>query len=80
MVFRSSDHADVKLRVKPHTKMSKLIDAWLKKYSVERGQKSFVFEGQRLKGEETPSSLGMSNGAVVDVQEAQEGGMGALRR
>ena len=78
VVFHSAEHSDVKLRVKPTAKLDRLIDAYCKKHQLDRTKYVFVFEGQRIKGEETCASLEMVTGSTVEVQQQQEGGYGCL--
>ena len=57
----------IHFKVKKTTKLSKLMEAWCQRQGLPFKACRFVFDGDRLKGDETPESLGMEDDDQIDV-------------
>ena len=57
----------VAVQVKPHTKMSRIMNAYADKKSYEVNQIRFLYDGKRLAAEMTPEELEMEDGDVIDA-------------
>ena len=61
-------------KIKKSTKMTKVLDAYAKKQGVERTQLKFLFDGEKVKADDTPDSLGMSEDDILDAVVEADGG------
>ncbi|KIO00930.1 hypothetical protein M404DRAFT_745245 [Pisolithus tinctorius Marx 270] len=66
--------ADITVKVKQNMPFQKIFDAAEKRFGKEPGTFKFVFEGKRLNPRETPASVGMENGDMIDAMLEQLGG------
>ena len=69
------DGHEIYFKVKPHTKMEKLMSAYAQRAGTDdfRGYR-FVFNGERVQPEDTAKSLEMENDDCIDVMVEQTGG------
>jgi hypothetical protein len=75
---REQDGQEMEFKIKMRTQMKKVIDAYCKAHSVDPAFRRFTLEGHRIQNNDTPASLDMEDGDVIDVFLEQQGG--ALRR
>ena len=61
--------------MKPTTKFAKIMKAWCEKQQVEQSSVRFMFDGERISGDNTPLDLDMEDGDQVDVTTLAVGGM-----
>lgn len=54
--------------------MQKLFEVAYNKFNVRPNQCRFIFDGEILKETDTPRSLNMDDGDIVDIMEEQVGG------
>ncbi len=66
--------AQVHFRVKPHTTMEKVLNAFCEKVGVRRDIVRLTFDGTRVQLDHTPAKLGLEDGDALDVMEQQVGG------
>ncbi|KZT30198.1 ubiquitin-like protein [Neolentinus lepideus HHB14362 ss-1] len=64
----------IPFRVRPNTPARKFLDTALNMWHLDRGSVRFVYNGKRVREEDTPEQLGMENGDEVDVLIEQFGG------
>lgn len=71
---RDQDGQEMVFKIKGHTKMAKVIDAYCKAQGIDPASRRFTIEGQRIQNNDTPESLEMEDEDVVDVFVEQQGG------
>ena len=64
---KGQDGSEMFFKVKPSTKMCELFAAYASKKSIEQRSVKFLFDGNRIKDDDTPVSLGLKNHDEVDV-------------
>ncbi|XP_042519290.1 small ubiquitin-related modifier 1-like [Macadamia integrifolia] len=70
----SLDGNEVFFRIKRSTQLRKLMNAYCDRQSVEINSIAFLFDGRRLRGEQTPDELEMEDGDEIDAMLHQTGG------
>ena len=50
------------------------MDAYCQRQGLSNNQCRFIFDGERIKEDDTPSTLEMENGDEIDVMVEQTGG------
>ncbi|XP_035817344.1 small ubiquitin-related modifier 1 isoform X1 [Zea mays] len=71
---RSEDGNEVFFRIKRSTQLKKLMNAYCDRQSVDMNAIAFLFDGRRLRGEQTPDELEMEDGDEIDAMLHQTGG------
>ncbi|MES1916328.1 MAG: hypothetical protein MHM6MM_008156 [Cercozoa sp. M6MM] len=71
---KDSNGNEVLFRVKSTTKLSKLMDAYCTRVGKDRTAVRFLFDGERIKGDQTPADLEMEDNDEVDAMVEQQGG------
>ncbi|KAG6748699.1 hypothetical protein POTOM_048632 [Populus tomentosa] len=71
---RYEDGNEVFFRIKRSTQLKKLMNAYCDRQSVEFNSIAFLFDGRRLRGEQTPDELDMEDGDEIDAMLHQTGG------
>ncbi|KAJ1395809.1 Ubiquitin-like domain superfamily [Sesbania bispinosa] len=61
-------------RIKRSTQLRKLMNAYCEEKSVDFNAIVFLFDGRRLRGEQTPDELEMNDGDEIDAMLHQSGG------
>ena len=59
---------EVVFKIKPTTKFGRVLDAYCQKKAWDSGQVRFVFDGSRVRPEQTPEEIGLEDG---DVSKAE---------
>ncbi|KAJ6956202.1 hypothetical protein NC652_007333 [Populus alba x Populus x berolinensis] len=81
---KGQDGNEVFFRIKRSTQLKKLMNAYCDRQSVEFNSIAFLFDGRRLRGEQTPDELEMEDGDEIDAMLHQTGGavktIGRIRR
>ncbi|CAL5391138.1 unnamed protein product [Camellia sinensis] len=72
--FAYKDGNEVFFRIKRSTQLKKLMNAYCDRQSVEMNSIAFLFDGRRLRGEQTPDELEMEDGDEIDAMLHQTGG------
>jgi hypothetical protein len=62
-------------KVKKSTKMSKIFDTFATRKGVSSSMIRFIYEGKRIRGEDTPKMLEMEDGDQIDAVLEQQGGL-----
>ncbi|RVW95603.1 Small ubiquitin-related modifier 2 [Vitis vinifera] len=73
LIYR--DGNEVFFRIKRSTQLRKLMSAYCDRQSVELNSIAFLFDGRRLRGEQTPDELEMEDGDEIDAMLHQTGGV-----
>lgn len=68
------DGSEVFFRIKTNTPLSKLMDAYCDRQSINRQQVRFMFDGERLPEGASAKSLDMEDNDVIDAMLQQVGG------
>ncbi|KAL5998745.1 Small ubiquitin-related modifier 1 [Asimina triloba] len=72
--FELLDGNEVFFRIKRSTQLRKLMNAYCDRQSVDINSIAFLFDGRRLRGEQTPDELEMEDGDEIDAMLHQTGG------
>lgn len=65
---------EVGFRVKNNTKLGKIFEVFASHFGLSIDSLRFVFDGQRLKAENTPKEIGILDGEVIEAVSEQLGG------
>ncbi|KAE9446089.1 hypothetical protein C3L33_22080, partial [Rhododendron williamsianum] len=65
---------EVFFRIKNNTQLKKLMTAYCERQSLDAKAIVFLFDGHRIKAEQTPEQLGMEDGDEIDAMLHQTGG------
>mmetsp|Transcript_35541 Transcript_35541/g.68122 ORF Transcript_35541/g.68122 Transcript_35541/m.68122 type:complete len:96 (-) Transcript_35541:390-677(-) len=71
---KDSDNNEVHFKVKKTTKFEKIMEAFCKKKGVDKANTRFIFDGQRINGQQTPNDLDMEDDDTIEVMMEQVGG------
>jgi len=71
---KSPEGNEVYFKVKKTTTFSKVMHAYCKKVGAEIENLRFLFDGQRLRPEQTPADLDMEDEDEIDAMVQQTGG------
>ncbi len=70
----SPDGSQIDFRIKPHIRLGKLMDTYCERRSINPDAIRFLFDGQRIRQDQTPAMLGMVDGDMIDAMVEQVGG------
>ena len=71
---KAQDGSEIFFKIKRTTQLKKLMDAYCTRQGLAINQCRFIFDGERLKDDDTPDKLEMENGDEIDVMVEQTGG------
>jgi len=71
---KNSGGDEVTFKVKPDTAFHKIFGAYAAQKGVDPESLTFLFDGKRVKGTETPKMLELEDEDMLDVTMAQVGG------
>ena len=71
---KAQDGTEIYFKIKRSTQLKKLMDAYCQRQGLANNQCRFIFDGERIKDEDSPDSLEMENGDEIDVMVEQTGG------
>mmetsp|Transcript_32443 Transcript_32443/g.44559 ORF Transcript_32443/g.44559 Transcript_32443/m.44559 type:complete len:94 (-) Transcript_32443:108-389(-) len=74
LIVVSQDGAEVHFKIRRNTPLQKLFHSFCQRQGIQETQIKFLYDGRRLRGEQTPSSLGMEDGDMIDAMLNQTGG------
>jgi len=72
---KGQDGGEVFFRIKSTATLKKLMHAYCDRQSVDPQSIAFLFDGRRLRAEQTPAELDMEDGDEIDAMLHQTGGM-----
>ncbi|KAK4749768.1 hypothetical protein SAY87_027217 [Trapa incisa] len=64
---KGQDGSEVFFRIKRSTQLKKLMNAYCDRQSVDMSSIAFLFDGRRLRAEQTPDELEMEDGDEIDA-------------
>ena len=71
---RAQDGTEIFFKCKPHTAMGKLMNAFATRQGVNIKTVRFLFDGERIREDQTPQQLGLEDNDSIDVVMEQVGG------
>ena len=71
---KAQDGTEIFFKIKKSTQLKKLMDAYCQRQGFSANQCRFIFDGERIKDDDTPTNLEMENGDEIDVMVEQTGG------
>jgi len=71
---KSQDGNEIYFKVKKTTQFRKVIQAYCKKVGSEPDSVRFLFDGQRIRPDQTPAELNMEDEDEIDAMVSQTGG------
>ena len=71
---KAQDGTEIFFKIKKSTQLKKLMDAYCQRQGLSNNQCRFIFDGERIKDDDTPDNLEMENGDEIDVMVEQTGG------
>ena len=72
---KAQDGTEIYFKIKRTTQLKKLMDAYCQRQGLANNQCRFIFDGERIKDDDTPDGLEMENGDEIDVMVEQTGGV-----
>eukprot|EP00898_Chlorokybus_atmophyticus_P006107 jgi/Chlat1/6498/Chrsp45S05987 len=72
---KGQDGNEVFFKIKRSTALKKLMTAYCDRVSVEPNAIAFLFDGRRLREDQTPDELEMDDGDEIDAMLHQTGGI-----
>ena len=69
----TQDGNEIFFKCKSATPLNKLMNAFCQRQGVSINSVRFLFDGQRISPQQTPSALFMEDGDVIDVMLEQQG-------
>ena len=76
---KAQDGTEIYFKIKRSTQLKKLMDAYCQRQGLANNQCRFIFDGERIKDEDSPDSLEMENGDEIDVMVEQTGGSANIK-
>ncbi|GAB2233780.1 hypothetical protein Droror1_Dr00003009 [Drosera rotundifolia] len=73
---KGKDGNEVFFRIKRGTQLKKLMNAYCDRQSYDLNSIAFLFDGRRLRADQTPQELEMEDGDEIDAILHQTGGFG----
>jgi len=70
----SQDGESVVFKIRHETPLKKLMEAYCKNRGLAPAQIRFLYDGERIEGKSTPTSLEMEDDDIIDVVLQQTGG------
>ena len=70
---------EVLFKVRPSTKLGKLMTAYCDQVGCDKRRTRFMFDGNRVVAEDTTLKLGMEDGDIIDAMCEMVGGTGDIR-
>jgi len=71
---QGSDGAEIHFKIKRHTPLRKLMEAYCERQGKDMSSVRFHLDGTRLRPEQTPAELDMEDGDTIDANIEQTGG------
>lgn len=71
---KAQDGTEVFFKIKRSTTFRKLIDAYCKRQGADEQHIAFLYDGSRLRPDQTPDALEMEDGDEIDAMVHQTGG------
>ena len=72
---RSASGREEYFKVMPTTPLERVFDAWSTQVGVCAASVRFLFDGSRVRCDQTPADIGMEDGDQLDCMLEQQGGL-----
>ncbi|CAG8448154.1 13583_t:CDS:2 [Acaulospora morrowiae] len=69
-----NDHNEMFFKIKRSTQLKKLMDAFCTRQGKLLNSVRFLYDGERIREDQTPQELDMEDGDTIDVMVEQTGG------
>jgi len=66
--------ASVRLQAKANTPFKRIFEAAYKRFNLQPGSVKFIHEGNRIRDDDTPGSVGLEDEDQIDAHVEQQGG------
>ncbi|KAL4809562.1 ubiquitin-related domain-containing protein [Aspergillus unguis] len=70
----TDNNNEVYFKIKRSTQLKKLMDAFCERQGKQQSTVRFLFDGTRVRPEDTPETLDMDDGDTLEVHQEQIGG------
>ncbi|EEA20412.1 SUMO protein smt3 [Talaromyces marneffei ATCC 18224] len=70
----TDNHNEVFFKIKRTTQLKKLMDAFCERQGKQASTVRFLFDGTRVRPEDSPDTLDMQDGDTLEVHQEQIGG------
>jgi len=70
----TDNNNEVFFKIKRSTKLEKLMNAFCERQGKQMSTVRFLFDGQRVRPEDSPDTLDMADGDTLEVHQEQIGG------
>jgi len=70
----SQDGSEVYFKIKKTTPLKKLMDAYIDRQGINPNSIRFLYDGERVRQEQTPKELEMEDNDIIDAVLQQTGG------
>jgi len=70
----AQDGGEVFFKIKKSTQLRKLMDAYCDRQAISPNSIRFLYDGQRVREEQTPQELDMEDNDIIDAVLQQTGG------
>ncbi|KAJ5682268.1 ubiquitin-like protein SMT3, partial [Penicillium macrosclerotiorum] len=70
----TDNNNEVFFKIKRSTQLKKLMDAFCERQGKQMSTVRFLFDGTRVRPEDTPDTLDMADGDTLEVHQEQIGG------
>ncbi|KAI7731019.1 hypothetical protein M8C21_017413 [Ambrosia artemisiifolia] len=70
---KNQDNVELFFKIKRNTQLKKLMNAYCDRMSVELNSIVFLFDGRRIRGDQTPDELEIEEGDEIDAMLPQTG-------
>lgn len=71
---KAQHKANMAFRVKSTTRMTKVMEEYCRRMGFEEAITRFLFHGERVAKQNTPNSLGIEDGDLIEAIQEQFGG------
>mmetsp|Transcript_8349 Transcript_8349/g.30800 ORF Transcript_8349/g.30800 Transcript_8349/m.30800 type:complete len:96 (-) Transcript_8349:399-686(-) len=71
---KGQDGNEIFFKLKKHTKLEKMMRAYCQRQAMSMDAVAFLWDGRRLRAEQTPGELDMEDGDEIDAMLHQVGG------
>ena len=71
---KAQDGTEIYFKIKKTTALKKLMEAYCNRQGLSMNQCRFIFDGDRVREDQTPEQLEMDNGDEIDAMVEQTGG------
>mmetsp|Transcript_27288 Transcript_27288/g.76187 ORF Transcript_27288/g.76187 Transcript_27288/m.76187 type:complete len:98 (+) Transcript_27288:93-386(+) len=74
LVVVNQDSTEVHFKIRRNTPIQKLINSYCQRQGLRESDLKFLYDGERIHGNQTPQDLDMEDNDIIDAMLAQTGG------